>query len=153
MTPDGEQDRPVVKTISTRHPPHPPTSLTVRLLAGVPACVLALLPHQDFVVSDGEGRTASPEVTGLIVHVLERRHGCSVGVNSPYKGGFLVHTHGRAGAVGVQSVQVEVNRALYMDEQAVALKPQGWARLQAVVADLAHVLATDMPRHPPPESQ
>ena len=71
----------------------------------------------DAIVSDADGRTASPEVTRFIAYTL-RGLGMRVAVNEPYKGGHIVRRIG-APARRVHSVQVELNRALYLDEQSV----------------------------------
>jgi N-formylglutamate deformylase len=80
----------------------------------------------DFVVSDVEGRSAAGEVTDCVVGALQDL-GYRVGVNDPYKGGEIVKRVGDP-AAGVHSVQVEVNRALYLDESRVE-KTMGFAPL------------------------
>jgi N-formylglutamate deformylase len=73
----------------------------------------------DFVVSDGRATTASSRVTGLVVETL-RGFGYTVAVNDPYIGGSIVRRIG-APARGIHSVQVEINRALYLDEARVEM--------------------------------
>ncbi|HEX3868642.1 MAG TPA: N-formylglutamate amidohydrolase [Gemmatimonadaceae bacterium] len=68
----------------------------------------------DFVVSDVHGRSASTRVTELVVETI-RSFGYTASVNVPYAGGAIVQRLGRPWA-GVHSVQVEVNRSLYLDE-------------------------------------
>ena len=80
----------------------------------------------DFVVSDVEGRSAAREVTDCVVSAL-RDLGYRVGVNDPYKGGEIVKRIG-APEAGVHSIQIEVNRALYLDESRVE-KSMGFAPL------------------------
>jgi N-formylglutamate deformylase len=80
----------------------------------------------DFVVSDVEGRSAAKEVTDCVVSAL-RDLGYRVGVNDPYKGGEIVKRIG-APEARVHSIQVEVNRALYLDESRVE-KSMGFAPL------------------------
>jgi len=80
----------------------------------------------DFVVSDVDGRSAAREVTDCVVSAL-RDHGYRVGVNDPYKGGEIVKRIGVPES-GVHSIQVEVNRALYLDESRVE-KSVGFAPL------------------------
>lgn len=70
----------------------------------------------DIVVSDRLGRTADPEFTRWVAEWFTHR-GLTVKINDPYRGGDLVATHGNP-AQGRQSVQIEINRALYMDEAA-----------------------------------
>ncbi len=71
----------------------------------------------DFVVSDLRGASAAPRVTGAVCDAL-RSYGYSVSVNDPYTGGTIVQRYGNP-AAGVHSVQVEINRRLYLDESVV----------------------------------
>jgi N-formylglutamate amidohydrolase len=75
----------------------------------------------DFVVSDREGASASSDVTDVVVRGLAEM-GYRVAVNDPYKGGTIVRRIGSP-ARGIHSVQVEINRALYLDEQLVEMTP------------------------------
>jgi N-formylglutamate deformylase len=68
----------------------------------------------DVVVSDRHGTTSDPAYTTWVADWL-RDHGCSVQVNTPYQGGDLVRTYG-APSLRRHSLQVELNRACYMDE-------------------------------------
>jgi N-formylglutamate deformylase len=72
----------------------------------------------DVVVGDRDGASAAPALTQAVVETLRER-GYRVAVNNPYKGGTIVARYGRP-AEGVHSVQVELNRALYLDEARVA---------------------------------
>jgi len=71
----------------------------------------------DFVVSNANESTASKEVTEIVVRYL-RDAGHTVAVNDPYLGGVIVR-HTGSPLRGIHSVQVEINRALYLDEQRV----------------------------------
>ena len=44
------------------------------------------------------------------------RLGYSVGRNKPYAGGFITEHYGNP-AAGLHAIQLEINRALYMDER------------------------------------
>lgn len=96
----------------------------------------------DFVVSDRDGGSSGPLLTRLIVQTLRDR-GYRVSVNDPYKGGTIVQRLGRP-AAGVHSVQVEINRALYLDEIRVE-KTAGFADLAADIAALTKTLASAAP--------
>jgi N-formylglutamate deformylase len=65
--------------------------------------------------------------------------------NHPYKGVELVRRHGNP-AQQRHSIQVEINRKLYMDERTLALHPAGLARLQADLQALVHRLLVTDPR-------
>jgi N-formylglutamate deformylase len=68
----------------------------------------------DFVVSDRRGTTSDPEFTRWVARALTDL-GYRVQLNDPYQGGDLVAVSGRPGE-GRHSIQIEVNRALYLDE-------------------------------------
>jgi N-formylglutamate deformylase len=97
----------------------------------------------DFVVSDLEGRSADPALTRLVVDTLTGL-GYRVAVNDPYRGGTIVQRFG-APAREVHSVQVEISRALYLNERVVEKTP-GYGRLQGDLLELARVLADAAPR-------
>ena len=61
--------------------------------------------------------------------------GYAVAINDPYKGVELVRKHGRP-AERRHSLQIEINRRLYMNE-ATLEKSSGFAALQADLARLA----------------
>ncbi|RUO74468.1 N-formylglutamate amidohydrolase [Pseudidiomarina sediminum] len=71
-------------------------------------------PRPDVVVSDGNGTTAA---AGFTEHVATtfRELGFSVGINDPYQGGHIVRRYG-APDKGFHSIQIELNRGLYMHE-------------------------------------
>jgi N-formylglutamate deformylase len=71
----------------------------------------------DFVVSNRDGQSASAELTEWIVGAL-RSFGYTVSLNHPYKGGTIVERLG-APSKGIHSLQIEINRALYLDEERV----------------------------------
>jgi N-formylglutamate amidohydrolase len=95
-------------------------------------------PRADFVLGDRDGTTCAPEFTQAVSDAL-RGLGYSVKVNDPYKGVELVRKHGRP-AERRHSLQIEVNRRLYMNE-ATLEKNAGFAALQADLARLIDALA------------
>lgn len=68
----------------------------------------------DVVVSDRHGTTADPALTAWAAAWFTER-GLRTQINVPYQGGDLVRTFG-APAERRHSIQIEFNRALYMDE-------------------------------------
>lgn len=74
-------------------------------------------PRPDFVVSDRDGTTAGGGFTEQVAATL-RAFGYKVGVNDPYKGAELIRAYSRP-LENRHSVQIEINRRLYMDEEAV----------------------------------
>lgn len=89
----------------------------------------------DFVLGDRDGTTCDPAFTGAVAHALQDM-GYDVARNDPYKGVELVKKHGRP-AEKRHSLQIEVNRRLYMDE-ATLLPNDGYAKLER---DLEKLLA------------
>ena len=93
-------------------------------------------PRADFVLGDRDGTTCAPEFTALVGETL-RGMGYDVKVNDPYKGVELVRAFSDPKA-GRHSLQIEVNRKLYMDEKSRA-RGAGFAALKA---NLDKLLAT-----------
>lgn len=81
----------------------------------------------DIVVSDRHGTTADPSLTAWAAAWF-REHGFNAQVNTPYQGGDLVASFG-VPATGRHSIQIELNRALYMDE-ARFVRAAGFAAIQ-----------------------
>lgn len=68
----------------------------------------------DIVVSDLDGAAADQALVGAIVEWF-RAQGLNVAVNDPFKGAEILRRYGQP-KNGRHAVQIEVNRALYMDE-------------------------------------
>lgn len=100
------------------------------------------LVHADFVVGDRDGTTASPALSALVCEHL-RACGYSVEYNHPYKGVELVRRYSDP-AAHRHSIQLEINRKLYMDETTLEQHPEGMARLRTDLRALVNrLLATD----------
>ncbi|HEY9538984.1 MAG TPA: N-formylglutamate amidohydrolase [Kiloniellaceae bacterium] len=82
----------------------------------------------DFVLGDRDGTTCEPAFTAFVAGEL-RSLGYEVKINEPYKGVELVRRYADP-AAGRHSLQIEVNRKLYMDEVSRE-KNGGFAALQA----------------------
>jgi N-formylglutamate deformylase len=92
----------------------------------------------DFVLGDRDGTTCEPALTALVADTA-RVLGYSVAINDPYKGVEIVRRHGRP-AENRHSLQIEVKRTLYMDEETL-VPAEGYERLQRDLTQLARVLA------------
>jgi N-formylglutamate amidohydrolase len=92
--------------------------------------------YADFVLGDRDGTTCAPEFTDFVAGVL-RGLGYDVRINEGYKGVEIVRRQGRP-AKRRHSLQIEVDRALYMDQKTLEKLP-GFERLQT---DLAHLVET-----------
>jgi N-formylglutamate deformylase len=68
----------------------------------------------DIVLGDRDGTTCTPAFTALVAEAF-RKEGLSVAINDPYKGVEIVKQIG-APAEGRESMQIEINRRLYMNE-------------------------------------
>jgi N-formylglutamate deformylase len=99
--------------------------------------------HADFVVGDREGSTASAALSRLVCQHLSAR-GYSVSYNHPYKGVELVRRYGNP-AQHRHSIQLEINRKLYMSEATLAMTP-GSETLKATLRSLVELLLNTDPR-------
>ena len=93
-------------------------------------------PRKDFVLGDRDGTTCAPEFTAMVAETVAGL-GYTVAINDPYKGVEIVRRHGRPAAQR-HSLQIEMNRRLYMDE--ATLEPT--AGYSALEADLGRMLAS-----------
>lgn len=99
------------------------------------------LVHADFVIGDRDGSTASPALSQLLCDWL-RGFGYEVSYNHPYKGVELVRRYGDPAAQR-HSIQVEVNRKLYMDEATLQVHA-GFDKLRGHLHEVVlRLLATD----------
>ena len=92
----------------------------------------------EFVLGDRDGTTCEPEFTAFVGATLSAM-GYEVAVNDPYKGVELVRKHGRP-AERRHSLQIEINRRLYMDDVSLA-RTAGFGALQADLVRLIEALA------------
>lgn len=113
-------------------------------IAGSHATDFPGLAHADFVIGDRDGSTADPALSQRLCAHL-RACGYSVDYNHPYKGVELVRRHGDP-AANRHSIQVEINRKLYMDEATLALDEAGATRLQADLRSMVEMLLATDPR-------
>jgi N-formylglutamate amidohydrolase len=95
-------------------------------------------PRADVVLGDRYGTSCVPVVSETIEIVL-RDHGLTVSRNKPYAGGFITEHYGNPSA-GLHAIQLELNRALYMDEARYERLPQ-FARVAGILDVLADRLA------------
>src|SRR5688572_26149384 len=107
---------------------------------GAPTHPDAGKPRADFCVSDLKGRTASKESMELVVETL-RGYGYSVSINAPYIGNELIARHGNP-AHSIDSIQVEINKKLFMDTKTFRKTP-GFDKVKADLDRLLQVLARE----------
>jgi len=99
--------------------------------------------HADFVVGDRDGTTAGAPLSRLVCAHLTGL-GYSVAYNHPYKGVELVRRYG-APRQNRHSIQLEINRKLYMDEKTLA-PHAGFAPLKTSLQSLVQLLLATDPR-------
>ncbi|MXQ12776.1 N-formylglutamate amidohydrolase [Microvirga makkahensis] len=75
----------------------------------------------DIVLGDRYGTSCASPLIDLVEAALKGR-GYTVVRNKPYAGGFITEHYGEP-ALGRHALQVEINRALYMEERSMAKKP------------------------------
>jgi N-formylglutamate deformylase len=98
----------------------------------------------DIVPGDRLGTSCSPSLSQLVGDHF-RAGGLRVAFNEPYRGGFITTHHGRPGEQ-LHAIQIEMRRDLYMDEGQYTRKPEGMARLSAVLGSLLRKLERFDPR-------
>jgi N-formylglutamate deformylase len=99
--------------------------------------------HADFVLGNRDHSTCSAALL-LFISKLLTNNGYSVAMNHPYKGVELVRRYGQP-ALHRHSVQIEINRKLYMNEETLQLH-EGFAPLQAHLHSLVQHLLDFDPR-------
>jgi len=75
-------------------------------------------PRIDLVLGDRFGSSCAPSITDLAEHTLGAL-GYEVARNAPYAGGYVAASYGRPKS-GVHVLQIEISRALYLDEERIA---------------------------------
>jgi len=93
----------------------------------------------DVVIGDRYATSCAPQLAEIIEQTMSRL-GYSVGRNKPYAGGFITEHYGNP-ASGVHAVQLELNRAVYMDERR-RTRGMRFAQVASDFVTLADVLAT-----------
>ena len=106
------------------------------------------VPRADFVLGDRDGTSCAPAFTAFVTLTL-RSMGYDVRVNDPYKGVELVRAYSDP-AEHKHSLQIEVNRKLYMNE--TSREPNAnFAKLQSditrLIAAISSFAREHIPRH------
>ncbi|GAA0870494.1 N-formylglutamate amidohydrolase [Brevundimonas basaltis] len=96
----------------------------------------------DVVLGDRHGASCTADLTRQLRRAFEAL-GWRVALNQPYSGGWTTQRWGRPDD-GFHAVQIELNRALYLDE--TTMEPGvGWSRCAAGVARVIEALLVDPP--------
>ncbi|KMO39973.1 N-formylglutamate amidohydrolase [Methylobacterium variabile] len=94
-------------------------------------------PMVDVVLGDRFGTSCAPDLIDC-AEAAFRGHGLRVVRNKPYAGGFITEHYGEP-ALGRHALQIEVNRALYMDERKLLPRP-GFEALSRTLTEVAETL-------------
>lgn len=92
----------------------------------------------DVVVGDRWGASARPELTEAVMAIL-RDHGLSVARNAPFAGAYIAQRYGQP-SQGTHVIQIEIDRALYLDERRVEPLP-GFEAFRQVMAGVVRDIA------------
>jgi N-formylglutamate amidohydrolase len=92
----------------------------------------------DVVIGDRYGTSCAALLPDTVENTMSRL-GYSVGRNKPYAGGFITEHYGNP-ASGLHAIQLELNRAIYMDERRREKGPR-FAQVAADFVALADALA------------
>jgi N-formylglutamate deformylase len=100
-------------------------------------------PRADIVPGSRGRTTATPELVDLPERLAVAR-GWSVVHDVPYRGGYTTAHYGRP-TEGVHAVQVELNRRIYMDEQALTPIPNLYRATEGYCLELVERLGAVRP--------
>jgi N-formylglutamate amidohydrolase len=95
----------------------------------------------DVVLGDRYGASAAPGVVEILETGL-RAAGYRVRRNKPVAGGFITETFG-APSRGVDAVQIEIARSLYLDERRLA-KTEAWSTVRGNLFNAVRSLAREL---------
>lgn len=99
-------------------------------------------PRPDFVIGDRFGAACDPRLTRFLRDALVAE-GYDVQLNRPYAGGYITEHYGKPFR-GVHAVQIEINRALYLDEMRF-IPSRGFSRLKLDLTRISAILFSALP--------
>lgn len=106
------------------------------------ACEGLAGPRPDVVIGDRFGRAAAPWVTEAVAAAFAAE-GFTLRRNSPFAGAHILERHGHPDR-GCHAVQIEIDRALYMDEATIRPLP-GYRAFRARLARVWQRIAVCAP--------
>lgn len=118
----------------------------------MPSTAVSIRPGHstDIVLGDRFGAACNTEIADALEEMLSRT-GFSVIRNRPYAGGFITETHGTP-RHNRHALQIEINRALYMDEQKLEKRPE-FAEIQGKLSEIIKGLLAILPQDLEPTQQ
>ncbi|MGY8985507.1 MAG: N-formylglutamate amidohydrolase [Sphingomonadales bacterium] len=96
------------------------------------------ISRPDVVLGDGDGKCAESGFTHLVRDAF-RSKGYSVQINDPYKGGYIIKHYSNL-SENRNSIQIEINRALYMDEKKFERNGK-FSHLKNDLSDITKIIA------------
>jgi N-formylglutamate deformylase len=99
--------------------------------------------RKDAVISDCHGKSCSQDFLELVIRAYKNA-GLSIAHNWPYFGGRVSETYGQP-QIGQEAIQVELSRALYMDEKTKQLVPEKAAQLSQVIEKAVQQILSELP--------
>ena len=90
------------------------------------------------IIGDRWGASCNPEIVEQIEAVL-RKTGLAVARNAPFAGAYIAQRYGQP-SVGMNAVQIEIDRALYLDEAQITPSAD-FEAFQALMRDVVRDLA------------
>lgn len=101
-----------------------------------------VVSRPDFVIGDRFGASCDNRLSHFVRDELQAM-GYDVQMNRPYAGGYITEHYGRPQR-GWHTLQIEVNRGLYLDEVSLE-RNEGFGRLQEDMRALAGALFVELP--------
>ncbi|MGD9784462.1 MAG: N-formylglutamate amidohydrolase [Hyphomicrobiaceae bacterium] len=106
------------------------------------AMTRGVVSRPDFVLGDRFGVACDFRLSHFVREFLNTRR-YDVQMNRPYAGGYITESYGRPSR-GWHALQVEINRALYLDE-ATLERGEGFDDLKAVLQGLTQAMSEVLP--------
>ncbi|ADM08338.1 hypothetical protein PB2503_01292 [Parvularcula bermudensis HTCC2503] len=103
----------------------------------MPSMTLGREHLPDVILGDLHGQACTADLRDVWEQGFQS-FGFSVGRNLPYAGGYVTRRYGRP-AEGIEAIQIEINRRLYLDEERTT---RNASRHRALQARLAAVIST-----------
>ncbi|MBL9011317.1 MAG: N-formylglutamate amidohydrolase [Alphaproteobacteria bacterium] len=100
-------------------------------------------PAPDIILGDRYGASCAPGLTAHAEQVL-RALGFAVARNNPYAGGYTAERYGAPGR-GIHALQIEINRALYLDEERLEKRPSSFDLLRQRLERFVEALVAWVP--------
>lgn len=99
----------------------------------------------EIVISDQDGKSCDPKFRDLVVASYEQA-GFEIKTNWPYKGGRITQTYGNP-FKGRHSIQVEMNRSIYMNEETKELTARNFTEVSRKIEAALELINDGLKSH------